>query len=377
MMQTADHELRERIEAVTEAESDADTLLSIAIPPDQSLEAARNRIEADHADAQYSGGGETHHPVRDALERVRRTLREYETTPQQGLLIYAGVIEGELVDYVFDDLPDPVSEWRYVRSNEFDTAPLEAATSPTAAYGLIVVERGEAALGRFVGDEVVPVETVESQVPGKTRAGGQSAERFERKRERKKHEFLEEIADKADRAFLGDTHPADEENADGDDSASGDDPVEGVLVGGSTVTADEFLEEEYLDHRLRDRVIDGSFSIDYAEEEGLYELVERAEDHVLSAEQQAARDALDRFYEGLDDGEEVVYGREETEEALVYEAVETTLVSEELSAEEIGEFEERTDEIGGEWFVISTDFERGEQFDEAFGVGGILRFPIE
>lgn len=90
------------------------------------------------------------------------------------------------------------------------------------------------------------------------------------------------------------------------------------------------------------------------------------------------REVLDRFYAELDADGDVVYGREATEEALTYGAVETAPVSEALSAEEIAEIEERTVDIDGDYIVVSTRFEDGKRFYEAFGgVGALLRFPVE
>lgn len=372
-MSVSDYERRDRIERVANATSSENDLVTLAIPPESSIEEVRRLIEERHAEEQYVEEQSRQH-VRDALERVRRTLREFEEIPDEGLAIYAGVIDGELVDYVFDDLPEPVPELTYDRANEFDADPLEAATTPGEEYGLIVVETDEAILGRFVDERVEAVETVRGRVPGKTRAGGQSDKRFDRERERRKDDFFERVADEATRAFVDE--PSAEDGADDDSSA---DVVDALLVGGTEITAEEFVESGHLDHQLRDRVTGGTFAVEYASERGLEELVERAEEHLLDPEERSSREALDRFFERLgDEDEAVVYGRDSFEEALTYDAVETAIVSEDLPVEEIAEIEDRVDEIGGECVVVSTDLERGERFHGSFGgVGALLRFPIE
>lgn len=373
-MSVSDYERRDRIERVADATSSENDLVTLAIPPESSIQEVRRLIEERHAEEQYVEEQSRQH-VRDALERVRRTLREFEEIPEEGLAIYAGVIDGELVDYVFDDLPESIPELTYEHANEFDTGPLEAATTPAEEYGLIVVETDEAILGRFVDERVETVETVRGQVPGKTRAGGQSDRRFERERERQKDEFFERVAEEAERAFV-DEPPEDAT----DESSAG--VVDALLVGGTEITADEFLDSDHLDYRLRDRVAGGTFAVEYASERGLEELVERAEEHLLDPEERSSREALDRFFERLgaedDQGEPVVYGRDAFEEALTYDAVETAFVAEDLPVEEISEIEERVNEIGGDCVVVSTDFERGERFHESFGgVAAVLRFPIE
>jgi len=369
-MNVDSYEFRERIERVRSADANDDDLVTLAVPPDKPLGEALERVEEERAEAEYIDADEADKALRRALERVRRVVQEYGPTPETGLVVYAGVVDGEVVDYVFDDLPTPVSEYRYVRDYEFDTEPLDAAAEQSGTYGLVVVERGGAALGLTAGDSVEVVETIDSDVMGKTKAGGQSADRFERDRERQKEAFFETVADEARRAFLGE-HDA--------ESTSAEATVEGLLLGGTTVTAEDFREGDHLDHRLRERLVD-TVAVEYASEQGLRELAEKAADRIADEERREMEESLDRFFEALHDGdgEDVVYGREEVEAALEYGAVETLLVSGDEPLAEIRALEERTAEEGGDCLVVPADFERGVQFREAFGgAGAILRFPID
>ncbi|MFC7196502.1 Vms1/Ankzf1 family peptidyl-tRNA hydrolase [Halosimplex aquaticum] len=320
--------------------------------------------------------------ARSTLEQARHLLHRYEEsgTPEHGLVLYVGTVDGETREWIFDDLPTPVAESVYRLDRSFDTAPLERTTGDSRTYGLLVVERGGAVLGRLDGDAVVPVESIESAVMGKTRAGGQSAQRFARERERQKEEFFEEVAAEAERAFLA--GPEGATAADAADAASDDEgnglAVDGLLVGGTTVTVDDFLEGDHLDYRLDEAIVGGHYAVEYAGEQGLHQLVDRASDDLEAAAERPARDALDDFFDALGADEPVVYGPEETEEALDYGAVETTLCSAALPAEEIREWEARTDEEGGETVVVPDGFDQGARFREAFGgVGALLRFPIE
>ena len=376
-MPTEPHELHERMDAVAAASSDENDLLTVAVAPDDPLAGVRERIEADHAEAEYLDG-DASGPLREALEGARRRLTDYDGTPEHGLVLYVGVIEDELVEHVFDDLPGPVPASRYDRANEFDVGPIEAATRPPSTHGLLIVERGGAALGRLEGDRITPLERIGSDVNGKTRAGGQSADRFERRREEQKAEFFETVGEAAARAFLDRDPAAEGTAADGRGSAADAEPtVDGLLLGGTTVTVDEFREAGVLDHRLDDLVVGGTVPVEYASEQGLRQLVDKGRERLGDGDR-AMRDALDRFLSGVGGGDdEVVYGREETAEALEYGAVETLLVADAEPGETIGDLGERATEQGGECVVVPGDFERGERFREAFGVGALLRFPLE
>ncbi|MBZ6497120.1 peptide chain release factor aRF-1 [Natrinema longum] len=357
-MQTTEYELRDRIDQLTNYRGEGTELITVAVPPDKSLHAVRERIDREYAQAANIKSDQTRTHVQDALGRIRRLLQAYEETPPSGLVIYAGVVDGELQDAVFDDLDVPVDVSLYRCAAEFETAPVEQALTPSEVYGLVILERGRAALGRLAGERIVSSRTFESQVMGKSRAGGQSAQRFERERDRQKHEFFEQVADAAEQTFL-------------------DEPtVDGVILGGTTITVDEFQQGNYLHHELRDHIL-GVYPIEYATKQGLSQLVERAEDVLSDAERRREREALDRFFTALGQGGDVAYGADGTQTALDYGAVDVLLVSDARPPAEIRDLEETTTDQGGECLVVSTDTDRGAQFDTAFGgLGALLRFRI-
>ncbi|MEM4781855.1 MAG: peptide chain release factor 1 [Halalkalicoccus sp.] len=361
-MSAARQDLRERIETVANASADRTALITVAIPPEEDLDAVRNRIERDHAESEYGDSGPTNSAIDDSLEELRRILREYDTVPENGLVAYVGVVDGEQVKYVFEDLPAPIEEFVYERANEFDTTPLQRMTAPDATYGLLAVARGRASLGRPEGEEGGPAETTANEdadgAPTEDNAPeGVEGGDLQGRQAEWKAGFFDDVAEAAKRTSLG------------------EDPVDELLVGGTEITTEEFVGDR-LDHRLQERLA-GTYTVEYASEQGLRQLVERARDH-LSAENRPAREALDTFFERVDAGEEVAYGREKVDEALTYDAVGTLLLSESVPAEEAGELTERAAEIDAEHVVVPTNGERGEQFGEAFGgYGALLRFEID
>ncbi|WP_240318914.1 Vms1/Ankzf1 family peptidyl-tRNA hydrolase [Halorussus rarus] len=194
---------------------------------------------------------------------------------------------------------------------------------------------------------------------GEVRAGGQSAQRFERERERQAHEFFQKVGDIANEALIG------------------DDAVTGLVIGGTLATAKKFVSGDYLDHRLKDRLL-GTYPVEYGNTQGLHQLVDKAESRLLDAEQQEAREHLDKFYSRLRGGGTVAYGSTEVEQAIEYGAVETALVASSVPRDEREELETEVSQQGGELCVTSTDTERGAQLADNFGgIGALLRFPIK
>lgn len=366
--------LHDRIEAVSNAEADGEQLVSVAIPPEESLEATRRRVEEDHAEAEYLDvREEVRKPLKRALEETRRVLHEYEETPENGLAAYVGVVDTDLVTHVFDDLPTPVSEGTYGYANEFDTDPLTPGAEQTDTYGLLVVSRDSATLGRYDGETIEHVDTVESDVPSKQTAAGGDEDGFHGRSQERADEFYDEVGEAAARVFLDDAPP------DAVDDASPGTQFEGeaLLVAGSEVTAEQFLEGDHLSEPLADAAV-GPFDAEYASEQGLRELVDAAEE-AGELGTTDARGALERFFEALEDDEETaIGGREDVDRALELDAVDTLVVADSLPEEEVQSLAERVEEQGGESVVAPEGLDRTERLEAAFdGVGALLRFPIE
>lgn len=356
---TRRHDLEDRIDRLGSLRGEGTELVTVAVPPDGSLRGTRERIRRERTDAENIRDDATRDRVQRALDRIDRLLAGYGDLPENGLVTCAGVVDGDLVSSVFDDLPAPVPASTYHCDDKFGLEPLEAAASVEDPAGLVVVERGGAALGRLVGERVVPVRTMESAVMGQSRAGGQSAKRFERERRRQRREFFGEVAAAAREAFLG------------------EDPVGALAVGGTLGTAESFASGDYLDHRLRDRLV-GTYAVEYAGVQGLQGLVEAARDDLLDAARRESRERLDEFFTRLKEGDPVAYGTDHVERAAEYGAVETALVAASVPRDRRADLEAAVTDQGGTLLVVPADTERGEQFARAFdGVGALLRFPVE
>jgi len=343
----------ERVEAVGDASADGDRLVTVAVAHDEERGPMLERVEEAHATAEYLDGRASE-PLREAYEAAARALRDVGDTPEDGLVVYAGVLDGDVETHVFADPPGRIEESRFEHGNTFVTEPLERGGAGAGTVGLVVVERGGAALGRLDETGVTTLETLDSDVPGKTRAGGQSADRFRRRREERKREFFASVGEAAGQVF--------------------DDP-DAVALGGTDVTVAAFQEGEHLPNRLAERVA-GTYAVAHADEHALDELASKARGEVTAIHADAW-EALESFFERLPDGE-VAYGRETVDDALTYGGVERLLVAETVPASEREAYAERVADEGGDLVVILRDVAGGDRFVEGFdGVGALLRFPVE
>lgn len=227
-----------------------------------------------------------------------------------------------------------------------------------------------------------------------------SAHRFERLREESEHDFYKKISEVMNSTFT--VHL---------------DKLKGVLIGGPGITKNYFLNEKLMDHRLRSRVI-GKVDTSYADEYGIKEMVNKAEDVLKDTEIVREKGKIQAFLGEIAKNGLAAYGTDEVLEDLRIGKVAELLLSEDLdkqvykfkcsqcgneeefiSEEKIDlrkkkcskcnsslEFlEEEIDlidflmekaaETGAKVTLISTETDEGKQFLQGFGgIGAFLRY---
>jgi peptide chain release factor subunit 1 len=191
--------------------------------------------------------------------------------------------------------------------------PLEAMLAEKEVWGLVVMDRKEATIGRLNGKRIEVVDNFQSQVPSKHGRGGQSARRFERLIEDAADKFFVRIGERVNGAFLEDKR------------------LQGIIIGGPGSTKNVITEHEYLHHELRRKVL-GFFDVGYTDESGLKELVENASDLLKDIGLVKEKRLVDAFMREVSrpDAGLAAYGEREVREALKLGAVDTLLLSEGL-----------------------------------------------
>lgn len=357
-----EYDLKHTLDELRDFEGRGTELISLYVPPGTSLSTVREQIATEYAQAENIKSDRTQAHVQDALNRVKSLLQRYQQTPEHGLAIFAGIVDEEMVDYVFDSLPKAIPERNYICSDTFETGPLETVAAPSSSFGLIALDRNEATIGTLAGERITVHHEFESHVMGKSKAGGQSQVRFERERERQKHEFFQKVAGAAKDVFIDEDSPI----------------IDGLLIGGTTITVDDFISNEYLDYRLDDALL-GTYGLSYGNKQALEELVRKADDTLSAYEDQEAKQTMDLFFDALSDASDThaTYGPKNVKQALQYGAVDTLLLSETLSRDEVDEYREIADKRGSDITFIPNSFDRGEQLVEAFGgVAALLRYDL-
>lgn len=165
--------LESQIEEVKDVTGSGTALVSLYISAGTNIASERSRMSQEKSEAQNIKSDQNRKNVEKAIERVNDILKSYQNTPDNGLVLFVGVTEDGIVDYVFDNLEDPLEYSDYTCDSKFHTEPLENHISPNQSVGLLVVERGGSAIGELRGSNIVVHYDENSNVMGKHNAGGQ------------------------------------------------------------------------------------------------------------------------------------------------------------------------------------------------------------
>ncbi len=376
-------------------------LVTVYIPAGYNLVKVAEQIRQEQGTAQNIKSKAVRKNVVGALEKITQHLKLYKQTPANGLAIFCGNVsdkEGvtDLEIWAIEP-PEPLKQRLYRCGQEFILDPLKEMVREKEIYGLVVLDKSEAEIGVLRGKRVESLKHLDSIVPGKTKAGGWSQQRYARIREGLLNDFLKKIGEIASSNFKNMRD------------------LKGIIVGGPGPVKEQFVEGGFLEYSVKGKVI-GVVNTSYAGGDyGLRETVERAEDIISDASAIREKKVLERFFAELSkDSGLAVYGFREVAGALKSGNLELLIISEEfdwvkagfkcqcgfvtekvLDRKQIEEqhcpecnarmevTEEReitedlikaADDMGTEVQVVSTGTGMGEQLAEIGGIGGILRY---
>ncbi len=338
-------------------------LVTVYVPAGYEMVKIIQHLAQEQGTASNIKSTSTRKNVQDALERMLQHLKLFKGTPPNGLAAFSGNVaerEGQSDVKVWSfEPPEPLNIRIYRCDKQFVLEPLIEMCDIKEVYGLIVLDRRDANLALLRGKKIIPLVKTHSEVPGKFKAGGQSAARFERNRELAAKDHFKKVADYAKDQFL---------------------PLltnlKGILVGGPGPTKYDFLNYEYLTNDLKKKIL-GIKDLSYTEEFGLQELVDKSQDILAQEELADEKKIMTAFFELLRmQVNKVSYGEAEVRRVLAMGAVDTLLLSETLDDAVIEGFETEAQKFGSTVKLISIDTREGQQLRELGKIAAILRYDV-
>jgi peptide chain release factor subunit 1 len=309
--------LKKTLNTLASKEGRGTELVSLYVPPGKQISEVTNMLRDEYGTASNIKSTTTRKNVQDAIVKVQQRLKLFKEAPENGLVIFCGAIPqngagSERIETYVIIPPEPIHIYLYRCDARFHTEHMQELLREKETYGILLIDASATTLATLQGRRLEIVREFTSGVPGKTRAGGQSARRYERLREMRLQEYFRRVGEHANETFL---------------------PIEtlkGLIIAGPGPTKYDFEKGDYLNYMLKDKVID-IIDTAYVEEQGVKEVVDKAPEIMRKIRYIEEKQIVQQFlYEVGHDTGMTTYGEEEVRRALEAGAVRTLLLSEGL-----------------------------------------------
>jgi peptide chain release factor subunit 1 len=257
--------------------------------------------------------------VQDAIVKVTQRLKLFKQVPENGLVIFCGAIPqngpgSEKIETYVISPPEPIQVYLYRCDSRFHIEYLKEFLKEKETYGILVLDASDATFASLKGKRLDIIEKITSGVPGKFRAGGQSARRFDRQREAKINEYFKRVGEHANKNFLE------------------IDNLKSLIIGGPGPTKEDFLKGNYLHYTLKEKIA-ATIDTSYVDEQGVQEAMERSQDILRHIRYVEEKNLMNAFLKEISqDTGLATYGENEVRRNLKLGTVDTLLLSEDINS---------------------------------------------
>ncbi|KAI5119525.1 hypothetical protein M0805_002547 [Coniferiporia weirii] len=402
--------MKKLIKSLDSARGAGTSMISLILPPRDQISRASAMLTQEYGTASNIKSRVNRQSVLAAITSTQQRLKLYNRVPPNGLVLFVGTIltdEGKEKKVSFDFEPHkPINTSLYLCDNKFHTEALSELLESDQRFGFIVMDGNGSLFGTLAGNtrEVIHKFTVD--LPKKHGRGGQSALRFSRLRDEKRHNYVRKVAELAVQHFI----TSDKVN------------VAGLVLAGSADFKTELSQSDMLDQRLTAKIIK-VVDVSYGGENGFNQAIELAAESLANVKFVQEKRLIQRYFDEISqDTGKYCFGVEDTLKGLELGSVETLIVWENLditryvlrnaaseeiivhaSKEQEKDREKFIDKSTGlemeqsqepqpllEWFAdkykdfganlefVTDRSQEGAQFVKGFGgIGGLLRYKVD
>ncbi|CAL1703401.1 unnamed protein product [Somion occarium] len=402
--------VKKLIKSLDAARGAGTSMISLIIPPKDQISRVSAMLTQEYGTASNIKSRVNRLSVLAAITSTQQRLKLYNRVPPNGLVLFVGTIltdEGKEKKVSFDFEPHkPINTSLYLCDNKFHTEALQELLESDSKFGFIVMDGNGTLFGTVAGNtrEVIHKFTVD--LPKKHGRGGQSALRFARLRDEKRHNYVRKVSELAVQHFIT------------NDKVN----VTGLVLAGSADFKTELSLSDMFDQRLAAKIIK-VVDVSYGGENGFNQAIELAAESLANVKFVQEKRLIQKYFDEISqDTNKYCFGVEDTLKALDLGAVETLIVWENLditryvlrnaAGEEIivhankeqeKDREKFIDKSTGlemeqvvepqsllEWFAdkykefganlefVTNKSQEGAQFVKGFGgIGGLLRYKVD
>ncbi|KII89300.1 hypothetical protein PLICRDRAFT_53760 [Plicaturopsis crispa FD-325 SS-3] len=402
--------VKKLIKSLDAARGAGTSMISLIIPPKDQISRASAMLTQEYGTASNIKSRVNRLSVLAAITSTQQRLKLYNRVPPNGLVLFVGTIltdEGKEKKVSFDFEPHkPINTSLYLCDNKFHTEALSELLESDSRFGFIVMDGNGTLFGTLAGNTRDVIHKFTVDLPKKHGRGGQSALRFSRLRDEKRHNYVRKVAELAVQHFI----TADKVN------------VTGLVLAGSADFKTELSQSDLFDGRLAAKVIK-IVDVSYGGENGFNQAIELAGESLANVKFVQEKKLIQKYFDEISqDTGRYCFGIDDTLKALELGAVETLIVWENmditryvlrnaageeiivhsnkeqekdrekfidkstgLEMEQAQEpqsllewFAEKYKEFGANLEFVTNRSQEGAQFVKGFGgIGGLLRYKVD
>ncbi|KAK5779803.1 translation termination factor eRF1 PWA37_001020 [Arxiozyma heterogenica] len=310
--------IKKLIKRLESARGNGTSMISLVIPPKDQISMIQKKLTDEYGTASNIKSRVNRLSVLSAITSTQQKLKLYSKVPPNGLVLYCGDIiteDGKEKKVTFDIEPyKPINTSLYLCDNKFHTEALSELLEADDKFGFIVMDGQGALFGLLTGNTRTVLHKFTVDLPKKHGRGGQSAVRFARLREEKRHNYVRKVAEVAVQNFIT------------NDKVN----VKGLVLAGSADFKNDLNKSELFDPRLAEKVVQ-VVDISYGGENGFNQAIELSAEALSNVKFVQEKKLLDHYFDQISqDTGKFCYGIDDTLKALDLGAIETLIVFENL-----------------------------------------------
>ncbi|KAG2220422.1 hypothetical protein INT45_000647 [Circinella minor] len=395
--------IKRLIKGLEAARGNGTSMISLIIPPNYQLSRMTRMLTDEFGTASNIKSRVNRLSVLSAITSTQQRLKLYNKVPKNGLVLYCGTVvteEGKEKKVNIDFEPHrPLNKSLYLCDNKFHTEPLQELLQSDAKFGFIVMDGNGTLFGTLSGNAREVIHKFQVDLPKKHGRGGQSAVRFARQREEKRHHYVRKVAELASDFFIT------------NDKIN----VTGLVLAGSADFKTELSQSDMFDPRLASKIL-RVVDVSYGGENGFNQAIELSAESLSNVKFVQEKKLIQHYFDEISqDTGKYCYGVDDTLKALEMGAIDRLIVWESLDmirctlrndenqeqVMHVTKEQERTHSMFKqdeeviesmpllEWFTesykdygatlefITNRSQEGAQFVKGFGgIGGLLRYKV-
>jgi len=310
--------IKKLIKYLESARGNGTSMISLVMPPKSQISMFQKKLTDEYGTASNIKSRVNRLSVLSAITSTQQKLKLYNNCPENGLVLYCGEMvteDGKVKKVTYDIEPyKPINTTLYLCDNKFHTEVLSELLEADDKFGFIVMDGQGTLFGLLSGNTRTVLHKFTVDLPKKHGRGGQSALRFARLRDEKRHNYVRKVAESAVQNFIT------------NDKVN----VKGLVLAGSADFKTDLAKSDLFDPRFQDKIVK-IVDISYGGENGFNQAIELSAEALANVKFIQEKKLITAYFDEISqDTGKFCYGVEDTMKALDLGSIETLIIYENL-----------------------------------------------